>query len=41
MKETPKPKNHHKGVLRFRTSELILSVTEANVNPGPTTGVVV
>jgi len=40
-KEMAKPMNHHKGVLRFKTSELILSVTDAKVSPGPTTGVVV
>ena len=39
--EIAKPMNHQIGVLRFRTIELILSVTEANVSPGPTTGCVV
>ena len=32
--EIAKPTNHQIGVLRFRTIELILSVTEANVSPG-------
>ncbi len=39
--EMAKPTNHQIGVLRFRTIELILSVTEANVSPGSTTGRVV
>jgi hypothetical protein len=33
--------NHQSGVLRFSTMELILSVTDANVSPGATTGAVV
>ena len=33
--------NHQIGVLRFKTIELILSVTEAKVSPGSTTGAVV
>ncbi len=40
MKEMAKPINHQSGVLRFKTSELILSVTDAKVSPGPTTDVV-
>src|SRR5688572_22966221 len=36
--ETAKPKNHASDVFRFRTIELILSVTEANVSPGSITG---
>src|SRR5678815_2393595 len=39
-KETAKPKNHASDVLRFKTIELILSVTEANVSPGSITGAV-
>ncbi len=39
--ETAKPMNHHRGVFRFKTSELILSVTDEKVRPGPTTGAVV
>ena len=39
--EIAKPTNHQIGVLRFRTIELILSVTDANVSPGATTGAVV
>jgi hypothetical protein len=38
MKEIAKPMNHHNGVFRFRTRELILSVTDAKVSPGVTTG---
>src|SRR6185503_3804197 len=38
--EIAKPKNHASDVFRFRTIELILSVTEANVIPGSMTGVV-
>src|SRR6476659_654395 len=41
MNEIVKPTNHQTGVLRFRTIELILSVTDANVSPGATTGAVV
>ena len=41
MNEIAKPTNHQTGVLRFKTIELILSVTEANVSPGATTGAVV
>ena len=39
-KEIAKPKNQAIDVLRFKTIELILSVTEANVSPGSITGVV-
>src|SRR6185295_10208414 len=39
-KEMAKPKNHASDVLRFKTIELILSVTDANVSPGSITGVV-
>src|ERR1041384_6702789 len=39
--EIAKPKNHASDVLRFKTIELILSVTDANVSPGSMTGVVV
>src|SRR5215212_6957903 len=39
-KEIAKPKNHASDVLRFKTIELILSVTEANVSPGSMTGAV-
>jgi len=39
-KEIAKPKNHANEVLRFRTIELILSVTDANVRPGSITGCV-
>src|SRR5215467_5451057 len=39
-KEIAKPKNHASDVFRFKTIELILSVTEANVSPGSITGVV-
>src|ERR687896_1210756 len=39
--EIAKPKNHASDVLRFRTIELILSVTDANVSPGSITGAVV
>ena len=38
MKEMANPTNHHSGVLRFNTRELILSVTEEKVSPGVTTG---
>src|SRR5215211_4450813 len=38
--EIAKPKNHASDVLRFKTIELILSVTDANVRPGSMTGVV-
>src|SRR6185503_12510743 len=38
--EIAKPKNHASDVLRFKTIELILSVTEANVSPGSITGAV-
>src|ERR1044072_363471 len=38
--EIAKPKTHASDVLRFRTIELILSVTDANVSPGSITGVV-
>src|SRR6478672_8457421 len=38
--EIAKPKNHASDVLRFKTIELILSVTEANVSPGSITGLV-
>src|SRR6185436_19580688 len=37
-KEIAKPKNHASDVFRFKTIELILSVTEANVRPGSITG---
>src|SRR5215510_10790902 len=37
-KEMAKPKNHAIDVLRFKTIELILSVTDANVSPGSITG---
>src|SRR5215211_1817705 len=37
-KEIAKPKNHASDVLRFKTIELILSVTDANVSPGSITG---
>src|SRR5262245_18294187 len=40
-KEIAKPKNHASDVLRFKTIELILSVTDANVSPGSITGGVV
>src|SRR6185369_2326688 len=36
--EMAKPKNHASDVLRFKTIELILSVTDANVSPGSITG---
>src|SRR6185369_8108965 len=36
--EIAKPKNHARDVLRFKTIELILSVTDANVSPGSITG---
>src|ERR1043165_9394914 len=36
--EIAKPKNHASDVLRFKTIELILSVTDANVSPGSITG---
>src|SRR5215216_5122588 len=36
--ETAKPKNHASDVFRFKTIELILSVTDANVSPGSMTG---
>src|ERR1700754_3891381 len=35
-----KPKNQASDVLRFKTIELILSVTDANVSPGSIMGVV-
>src|SRR5689334_22264498 len=38
--EIAKPKNHASDVFRFKTIELILSVTDANVSPGSMTGVV-
>src|SRR5918999_5070665 len=38
--ETAKPKNHASDVLRFKTIELILSVTDAKVSPGSMTGAV-
>src|SRR5215218_2748570 len=38
--EMAKPKNHASDVLRFKTIELILSVTDANVRPGSITGAV-
>src|SRR6185437_6445275 len=38
--DTAKPKNHASDVLRFKTIELILSVTDANVSPGSIMGVV-
>ena len=41
MNEIVKPTNHQSGVFRFKTIELILSVTEANVRSGATTGAVV
>src|SRR5258705_8434169 len=37
-KEMAKPKNHVSDVLRVKTIELILSVTDANVRPGSITG---
>src|SRR5678815_5051618 len=40
MKEMAKPKNQASDVLRFKTIELILSVTDANVSAGSITGVV-
>src|SRR5690349_16826079 len=40
MNEIAKPKNQASDVLRFRTIELILSVTEANVSSGSITGAV-
>ena len=39
--EIANPMNHPTGVFRFRTIELILSVTDANVSPGAITGAVV
>src|ERR1044072_9979157 len=36
--EIAKPKNQASDVFRFKTIELILSVTEANVSPGSITG---
>src|SRR5829696_6799321 len=36
--EIAKPKNHASDVFRFKTIELILSVTDANVSPGSMTG---
>src|ERR1041385_8946533 len=39
-KEMAKPKNHASDVLRFKTIELILSVTDANVSAGSIIGVV-
>src|ERR1041385_7249535 len=39
-KEMAKPKNHASDVLRFKTIELILSVTDANVSAGSIMGVV-
>src|SRR5262245_34612626 len=38
--ESAKPKNQPSDVLRFRTIELILSVTDAKVSPGSMTGAV-
>jgi hypothetical protein len=35
--EIPAPINHHNGVRRVSAIELILSVTDANVSPLPTT----
>src|SRR5689334_2869835 len=39
-KEIAKPKNQASDVFRFKTIELILSVTDANVSPGSMTGLV-